>query len=196
MEFDLVLAGERGRVAQQRDGHRKRRTRRESDLGHRTRRCVVIGLDDTLTVSEDKRLVFHTVVRRQTAFGLAEGHRAAAGVEAHTEILRRLDLAIHVVSVFENIGVVEDRRATGQRQLRQPDERAGARGLLGRARPDTILGLQPGKKVVVLRGGKVAREGLVEVMVSIDKTWQDDLPGEIDHHVGGSRKVFAGADLL
>src|SRR5580700_5189368 len=47
VEFDLGLAGERGRVAQERDRDRKRRTWREDDLRHGTGGCVVIGLDDT-----------------------------------------------------------------------------------------------------------------------------------------------------
>ena len=196
VEFDLVLAGERGRVAQQRDGDRKRRTWREGDLRHGTGGRVVISLDDPLAVPEDEGLVLYAIIRRKPALGLAEGHRAAAGVEAHTEILRRLDLAIHVVPVFKNISMVEDRRATGERELRQPDERAGARGLLRRSRPDPILGLQPGEKVVVLRGDKIARKGLIEVMVGIDETRQDDLPGKVDHCVGRGRKFFVRANVF
>jgi len=61
----------------------------------------VIGLDDTLTVPEDERLVLYAIVRRQAALGLAQGHRATAGVEAHAEIFRRLDLAIHFVPAFK-----------------------------------------------------------------------------------------------
>src|SRR6202022_1183239 len=117
-------------------------------------------------------------------------------MEAHTEILRRLDLAIHVVPVLKNISMIEDRRTTGKSQLRQPDERAGARGFLCRARPNTILGLQPRKKVVVLRRGKIAREGLIEVMMSIDETRQDDLPGKIDYRVGRCGKFGVWADLF
>ena len=155
----------------------------------------MIGLDNTIAILEDKGLVLYAIVRRQPALGLAEGHRAAAGVEAHTEILRGLNLAIQVVPVFENISVVEDRRTTGKRELRQPDERAGARGLLRRARPNAILGLQPGEKVIVLRGDKIARESLIEVMVGINETRQNDLPGKIDHRIGRGGKFFVRADL-
>ena len=156
---------------------------------------VVISLDDTLAVPEDKGLVLDAIVRRQPALRLAEGHRAAAGVEAHAEILRGLDLAIQVVPVFENISVVEDRRTTGKREFPQPDERASARGLLRRARPDAVVGLQPGKKVIVLRSDKIARESLIEVMVGINETRQNDLPGKINHRVGRGGKFFVWADL-
>jgi len=156
----------------------------------------VISLDDPLAVPEDEGLVLYAIIRWQPALGLAEGHRAAAGVEAHTKILRRLDLAIHVVPVFKNISMVEDRRATGERELRQPNERAGARGFLRRSRPDPILGLQPGEKVVVLRGEKIAREGLIEVMVGIDETRQNDLSGKVDHCVGRCRKFSVRANVF
>src|SRR6202011_1385376 len=151
--------------------------------------------ENTLTVPEDEGLGRYAPVRRQSGLGLAEGHRAAARVEAHAEILRGLDLAIQVVPVFENISVVEDRRTTGKREFRQPDERAGARSLLRRARPDAVLGLQPGKKVVVLRSDKIARESLIEVMVGVNETRQNDLPGKIDHRVGRGGKFFVRADL-
>jgi hypothetical protein len=126
VQFNLVLAGERSRVAEQRDGDRKRRTWRKRDLRHGTAGRVVISLDDPLAIPEDESLVLYAVIRRQPALGLAEGHRAAAGVEAYTEILRRLHLAIHVIPAFKNVGMIEDCRATGEHELRKPDERAGA----------------------------------------------------------------------
>ena len=160
------------------------------------RRRIVIGLDDPLAVSEDEGFVLYAIVRRQAALGLPERHRVAAGVEAHAEILRRLDLAIHVVPVFKNIGVVEDRRAARESELRQPHERAGARGFLRGARPDAVLGLQPGEKVGVLGGGEIPRQSLIQVMVSINETRQDDLPGKINHRVGRSGKVRVWADVF
>jgi len=92
--------------------------------------------------------------------------------------------------------VVKDRRATRERKLPQSDECAGARGLLRRARPDAILGLQPREKVVVLRGKKNPREGLIEVMVGINETRQEILPGEIDHCVGRGGKFVVWADVF
>ena len=156
----------------------------------------MIGFDDTLAVPENEGFVLYAIVRRQAPLGLAEGHRAATGVEPHPEILRSRDLAIHVVSVFENIGVVKDRRATGERELRQSDERARARSLLRRPRPDAILRLQPGKEVVVLRSGKITGESLIEVMVGINETRQHNLSGKIDHRVGRAGKFFVWPDVL
>jgi hypothetical protein len=57
------------------------------------------------------------------------------------------------------------------------------------------LGLQPREKVVVLRSDKITRESLIEVMVSINEPWQNDLPGKIDHRLGPGGKFFVRADV-
>jgi hypothetical protein len=57
------------------------------------------------------------------------------------------------------------------------------------------VGLQPGKKVIVLRSDKIARKSLIEVMVGINETRQNDLPGKINHRVGRGGKFFVRADL-
>ena len=59
-----------------------------------------------------------------------------------------------------------------------------------------MLGLQARKKIVVLRRSKIARKGLIEVMVSIDETGEDDLPSKIDHRVGRSGKFPVWAHVL
>jgi hypothetical protein len=156
----------------------------------------MIRLDDTLAVLQDKRLVLYTIIRWQPALGLAERHRAPAGVEAYTEILGGLDLAIHVVPVFEHISVIENRRTAGEREFSQSNQRANARGFLGRACPDLILGLEPREKIVVLRSDQVARESLIKVMMGIDEPWENDLPGKIEHRVGCGGKLFVPTDLL
>jgi len=115
VKFDLVLAGERSRVAQQRDGT-ENGEHGQGDLRHGTGRRVVISLDDPLAVPEMKArpLRNHPAAAR---LGMAEGHRAAAGVEAHTEILSPPGFGNPRCPVFKNISMVENRRATGERVL-------------------------------------------------------------------------------
>src|ERR1700733_710126 len=156
----------------------------------------MISLDDTLAVLEDKRFVLYAIIRWQPALGLAEGHRAPAGVEAYTEILRSLDLAVHVVAVFEHISVIENRRTARKREFSQPDQRAGARSLLRGACPNPILGLEPREKIVVLRSDKVPRESLIQVMMGIDEPWENDLPGKVEHRFSSGGKLFVSSDLL
>ena len=43
---------------------------------------------------------------------------------------------------------------------------------------------------------KISRQGLIQVMVSIDKTWQDNLAGKVEYHVGGCRKLPVETDLF
>src|ERR1700704_6705795 len=106
----------------------------------------MIFLDDPLAVLEDRRLLLDAIVRRQAALGFAERHRTAAGVEAHAQITRRLDLAVDVVAVLEHIAVVEDGGAAGERQFGQADQRAGARSLGIGAGPYGIERLEPGEE--------------------------------------------------
>ena len=111
----------------------------------------MIALDHPLAVLEDEVLVLDAVVRRQPALGFAERHRAAAGMEAHAQLARRLDLAVDVVAVLEDVAVVEHRGAARLGELGQPDQRAGARAFGVGARPGAVERLQPGEEVVVLR---------------------------------------------
>ena len=62
--------------------------------------------------------------------------------------------------------------------------------------PRSDIGPAGKEKIVVLRRSKIARKGLIEVMVSIDETGEDDLPSKIDHRVGRSGKVPVWAHVL
>jgi hypothetical protein len=56
--------------------------------------------------------------------------------------------------------------------------------------------LQPGEQVVVLGVRQVARQRLVEVVVRVHESGQDDLASEIEDMVGGRRKLGRRCDLL
>ena len=110
-------------------------------------------------------------------------------MKADADLLGGGDLVIDAAAIREDIGVVEDRRAPGRRQFGEPHERRPAGRLRRTAGPDPVVGSEPGKQVIVLRGRQVARERLVEVVVDVHKAGQDDLPGQIKHLVGSSREV-------
>ena len=92
--------------------------------------------------------------------------------------------------------MVEDCGAAGECEFRQPSERAGAGGFLVRARPDAILSLEPREKIVVLSGGQIPREGLIEMVMRVDEPRQDDLAGEVNYRVGSGREFLSGAYLF
>src|SRR4029077_11970638 len=127
---------------------------------------------------------------------MAKGHRTAAGVEAHADVPRRRNLALDVVAIFKNVTVVYDCGVAGNGRVRPPNEGAGAGGLLGRACPDAVLGLKPREEIVVLCGGQVACEGLVEMVMRVDEPWQDDLAGEVNHRVRIGREFLIWAHLF
>src|ERR1700757_674981 len=74
--------------------------------------------------------------------------------------------------------MVEDGRASGECELRQPGACCRVHGLLVDPRPDRIEGLQPLEEVRLLRTR--ACEGLVEVVVGVDKAGRDDGATEVD----------------
>ena len=83
-----------------------------------------------------------------------------------------------VASAREDVVVVEDGRAAGERELGEP----GARGRVLRLgvdpRPDRVELAEPGEEVGLLRPGP--REGLVQVVVRVDEAGRDDGAAEVD----------------
>jgi hypothetical protein len=51
--------------------------------------------------------------------------------------------------------------------------------------PDGIERLEPVEEVGILRGGDGARQGLVEVMMGVDQSRQEDVPAQVEYFVGG-----------
>jgi hypothetical protein len=105
-------------------------------------------------------------------------------VEAEAELARCLDLVIEPGAVRPEVGVVAGGRAAGEHQLGDGDARTDGDGFGGHVGPDGIVDAQPGEEVGVLRGGKVAREGLVEVVMGVDQPRQDDHLARVDDGVG------------
>ena len=62
--------------------------------------------------------------------------------------------------------------------------------------PNGIEGLEPVEEVGILRGRDGARESLVEVMMRVDETRQDDVTCEVEDFVGGLGEVGGFTDLL
>ena len=191
-----VAPRQRRLVAHQPLGHGEGRAGREHDAQHGAARGVVVAGDDPLAVGHDGRLVLDALVRRQAAPGLAERHGAARDHEPHADLAGRRDLVVHAAAVAENVGMVEGGGAAGQRQLRQAHQGGGARCLRRAARPDAVVRAQPVEQRGVLRGGQVARQRLVEVVVAVHQPGEQDLAGQVEHRVGGPRQALVGPDPL
>ena len=193
----LVGAGELGRLFEQVGADRERRAWPQDNAGHGAGAGIVIGSRSTRTQSfKIACFVLDAVVGRQSAPRFAQRHRAAAGVKADADFFGGGDLIVDAAAVWKDIRVIKDGRAAGRRQLGEPDERRPTRRLRRTAGPDPVVRAQPGKEVIVLRGRQVSRQRLVEVVVDIHKSGQDDLPGQIEHLVGARGKLVRGADLL
>ena len=180
VEHEAEPPRERRRLLHQPSGDRERRARRDGDLHARSGPALVEGAVEPLGLGEHRVELLDELVGRQAAVRDAEVHRAARRDEAHAELARRLDLGLEDAgpAAREDVVVVEDGRAAGERQLGEPR----ARGCVLRLRvdpgPDRIQLAEPREEVGLL--GPRAREGLVEVVVRVDEARRDDGAAEVD----------------
>src|SRR5262249_36604311 len=66
---------------------------------------------------------------------------------------------------------------------------------LSRLRPHAVVHLELIEQVIVLGGGQVACQRLVEMVVGVHEAGQDDLASEVQDLIGGGRKLRRGSDL-
>ena len=131
------------------------------------------------------------VVGRQAAVGDAEIHRAARGDDADAELGGRAELGLDEAgdAAREDVVVVEDGRAAGERELGEAGAGRGVHHLLVDPRPDRVERPQPREEVGVLRPG--AREGLVEVVVGVDEPGVTTAPPRSTRSSAGRRLARA-----
>ena len=105
---------------------------------------------------------------------LAEIHRSAGGDDADAELRRRLHLGLEhaVLPAREDVVVVEDGRAAGERELRDARARRRVLGLGVEPRPERVQLPQPREEVRLLRPRP--RERLEQVVVGVDEPRRDD----------------------
>ncbi len=105
---------------------------------------------------------------------------------------RRAHFGLHepARAAREEVVVVEDGRAAGQRELGQPRTSRRVLGLVVEPRPHGIELAQPREEIGLLRPRP--RERLEEMVMRVDEARRDDGAGEIDHLVRLRRRT--GAD--
>ena len=190
---------ERGRLLHQPSGDRERRARCDGDLHARARPRLVERRVESLRLGQHRVELLDELVGRQAAVRRPEIHRPARGNDADSELARRLDLCFEdpVATAWEDVMVIEDGCAARERELREARPRGGVLGVGVDSRPDGIQLPQPGEEVGLLRSR--AREGLVEVVVRVDKPGRDDGAAEVDalvRRIGQAPWFLATADSL
>ena len=133
-------AGERRRLLHQPARDRERRARRDGELHPRARARLVQQRGEPLGLGEHGVEVLDELVGREAAVGDAEIHRAARGDDPHADLARRLHLGLDqaLAAAREDVVVVEDGRAAGEREL--GEARCGRR----RTRPRRRSATRPG----------------------------------------------------
>ena len=104
-------------------------------------------------------------------------------------VARRLGLDVD--GVLEPLGkeimMIGRRRAAGEHQFGQREPRRESQVLGRQPRPDRIERLQPGKQLLVDRGGMGAGQRLEEVVMGVDEAGQHDMAAGVENRVDGRR---------
>jgi len=58
------------------------------------------------------------------------------------------------------------------------------------------MGTQPGKQVCVLPGWQVPGQDLIEMVVTVDQPWQQDMPAQVEDDVGVVWKLVGWPHLF
>ena len=119
VQDEAVPPRQHRRLLHQPAGRGERRARRDGDADEAV---VVLERGEPLGVGEHGVDLLDERVRRQPALRLAEVHGAARRDDAHAELARRPHLGFDEAGLpaRKDVVVVEDRRAAGQRELREP----------------------------------------------------------------------------
>ena len=191
-----ICACQPGRLLHQLPGHAERRARRQDNLDERARFRIVVGFDQALAVAQDVLFRIHHRIGRQPALRFAQRHGTARGLDAHTDFPGSRNLIIQPGAVREQVQVIRGGGAARKGQFGQGGLGGNENILRRHARPDGVERLEPVEQVGILGGRHGARQGLVEMVVSIDQPRQYQVAGEIEHFIRPSRQFAGRTDLF
>lgn len=177
-----VATREPGRFAHQVRRHREGRAGRDHDPAHRVAGGVVVAVNQSLGVAQDRGLVLDAAVGRQPALARAARHGASRRVEAQAHGACRADLRVRRAVVRQDVEVVGTRRAARHHQLGHGDLGACLDRPVVEAAPDRIEGREPYEGFVVLRHHP--RQVLVHVVMCVDEVGHDEVARPVEHAVG------------
>ena len=174
-------------LAHQSARHRERRARCDDDLPR-------IRVRETFRLGEHRVDLLDELVRRHATPRLAEIHRTARGDQRHAELGSRPQLRLYKTArpAREDVVVVENGRAAGERELGEAGACGGIDGFLVDARPHRVELAQPFEQRRLLRAS--ARERLVQVVVRVHEAGRDDGAAEVDALLRLGR--WGAADVL
>src|SRR5437867_6603068 len=86
--------------------HAEKRAGRQSNTQHGTWTRIVERLDHAPAVGKDDAFILYDPIWRQSSLALAEAHRPACGVKAHTHLSGRLDFVVEPRAVRKQIETV------------------------------------------------------------------------------------------
>ena len=115
-------------------------------------------------------------------------------MEAQPDLARHVDLVVDAAAVRPQVRVVGGRRAARQQQLGARHGGRAAQGFGRQARPDRIERHEPIEQFDVLGAGNGAGQRLIEVMMGIDQSRDDDAAARVDDAVGFARQFGGRAE--
>ena len=157
----------------------------------------MIGGDNPFAIAQYRVPVLHHTVGWKTAILDREIHRAAIERDADAELLRFLCLDIHGVldTGWIQILMVARCRAAAEQEFgkRQPGGEPETVAV-DDCRPHRIKYLQPVEQFPVDRIAMGSRQGLIEMMMGVDKAGQNDMAGAVDDRIGFARRLASCRD--
>src|SRR5512135_488861 len=140
-----IRAGQFRALPHQFGRDREGRTWGKHDAHHSVTAGVMVALDGSLRVVEDRALILDHAVWWQAALRFADRHGAARGMKAHAHLHGCRDLIVDTRAIGPDVAVIARRRAAGEYEF--GDGRFGTDGnsFGSKARPDRIMDAQPGK---------------------------------------------------
>ena len=135
----------------------------------------MIPLDHPSAICQHVSVSLDTIVGRQTACRLAEGHAPAAGMDAYAQRFRGFQngFQAHIAALGKEVEVIVRRGAAGEQQFTNADHGRRFDGFIIYMLPALVELGEPSKQRHVLNAFQTAGQCLVEVMVRIDQTGND-----------------------
>jgi hypothetical protein len=105
-------------------------------------------------------------------------------MEAHAELARRVDRVLERYAVREEVQVIGDGRRAAQQELGQAERCTHAHRLAIQRAPNRVEQAEPIEQSESMARSNRAREGLVEVMMSVDEPGQHHGPSCVNATLG------------
>ena len=189
----IELGRESGALHHDLLGHREGGAWGQRNLDLRPGAALVVLAHQPQAVIEDLLLPLHRVARRQAPLIFAKAHGATGQHGAHPQLTHRRHLNIDGLlhPAREEVVVIRGHGAAREQQLRHRHLARQRQRIRRQSGPHRIEGLEPGEERLIDHRPPGAGQGLVEVVVGIDKARQHHMVAGIEQLIARPGRLLA-----